>query len=198
MNGLSLPPATIRASRLSLLRNWGLLLINVSLLILLPIAWYAPLITTGLGTEAMVSRVPPVVWNYLIERFPVFALKEVSIMGAVSALWGTDRFLASVIFSFAVIVPYLKTSTLLLIHLGLLPQRLQKVLSAIGRWAMLDIFLVAILIVVMKGTGFYRIQIESGLYLFSACVLLSVFASLVLFDRETGLGLWRRCSEPSG
>ena len=47
-----------------------------------------------------------------------------------------------------------------------------------GKFAMADIFLVAIYIVVTKGVGVGRLEIAWGLYLFTICVLAGFMISL--------------------
>ncbi len=52
---------------------------------------------------------------------------------------------------------------------------LQRLLSRLhdwGRWAMLDVLVIAVLIVVVKSGAAVQVHVEPGLYLFSAAVLL--------------------------
>ena len=69
---------------------------NLSLLILYPIAWFAPLLNAGL--------------------LPLFGLKEISVMSGLQSLWETDVFLALVVTVFALFAPYAKTIGLALLH----------------------------------------------------------------------------------
>ena len=43
-----------------------------------------------------------------------------------------------------------------------------------GKLAMADVFLIALYIVLAKGAGFGTVQVAWGLYLFTACILLSL------------------------
>jgi len=54
---------------------------------------------------------------------------------------------------------------------------LLKFIDIIGRWAMLDVFLVAILVAVVKLGSFASVQPELGLVAFAAVVILTMFAS---------------------
>lgn len=132
--------------------------LNLSLLVLFPIAWFAPLIKAGL--------------------LPVFGLSEISVMSGLQSLWGTDVFLALLVTVFALFAPYLKTIGLALIHFDLLDRRLTPVLSYMGKLAMADVFLIALYIVVVKGIGIGKVETAWGLYLFTACVFVSLFVSL--------------------
>ncbi|MEP4248598.1 paraquat-inducible protein A [Tateyamaria sp.] len=131
--------------------------INLSLLILFPLSWFAPLMRAGL--------------------LPLFNLKEISVMTGLQSLWGTDVFLAIVVTVFALLAPYLKTITLALIHWRLLSPRAGPVLAILGKLAMADIFLIALYITIAKGIGIGRLETAWGLYLFTACILISIWVS---------------------
>ncbi|MFP7672744.1 paraquat-inducible protein A [Marivita sp. S0852] len=133
--------------------------INLSLLILYPIAWVAPLMRAGV--------------------LPLFGLTEISVLTGLQALWQSDIFLAVLVTLFALFAPYLKTIGLALVHFGLLSDRALPALSMLGKLAMADIFLIALYITIVKGIGFGRIETAWGLYLFSACILVSLIASVV-------------------
>jgi len=132
-------------------------ILNLSLLILYPIAWAAPLMRAGL--------------------LPLFSLDEISVLTGLQSLWASDIFLALVVTVFALFAPYLKTIGLALLHFGLLSRRLLPALHILGKLAMADIFLIALYITLTKGIGVGRIEVAWGLYLFTACILLSLFIS---------------------
>lgn len=132
---------------------------NLALLILFPIAWFAPLMRAGL--------------------LPLFGLKEVSVISGLQALWKTDIFLALLVTLFALFAPILKTAGLALIQFGLASRRLLPALHILGKLAMADIFLIAIYIVVAKGVGRAHIETAWGLYLFTFCILASLAFSVI-------------------
>lgn len=134
-----------------------LLIANISLLVVFPIAWSAPLMRAGL--------------------LPIFGLSEISILSGLAELWSTDVFLALVVAVFAIVAPYVKTIGLLAIQLGLASSRILPSIQWLGRLAMADIFLIAIYIVIAKGVGVGRIETAWGLYLFAAAVLASLAIS---------------------
>ena len=131
--------------------------INLSLLVLYPIAWFAPLMKAGL--------------------LPLFGLKEISVISGLQSLWGTDVFLALLVTVFALLAPYLKTIGLALLHWGLLSPKLLPILHFVGKLAMADVFLIALYITLTKGIGVGRIETAWGLYLFTACIVVSILIS---------------------
>lgn len=133
---------------------WG----NLALLILFPLAWFAPLMRAQL--------------------LPFFRADEISVISGLLTLWEEDVLLALIVAVFALIAPMLKTVGLALIHLGRLPARVLPVVTLLGKLAMADIFLIALYIVIAKGMGVGRLEVAWGLYLFTACILASLAFSL--------------------
>lgn len=131
--------------------------VNLCLLVLYPIAWWAPLMRAGL--------------------LPLFSLDEISVLTGLQSLWSSDIFLALAVTVFALFAPYLKTIGLALLHWRLLSPRLLPVLGILGKIAMADIFLIAVYITLAKGIGVGRIETAWGLYLFTACILASIWVS---------------------
>lgn len=137
----------------------ALRLANLTLLILFPIAWFAPLMRAGL--------------------LPLFKLSEISVVSGLQALWGSDIMLALLVTAFALFAPYLKTIGLALVHFKLADPRLTPALTVLGKLAMADVFLIALYIVVAKGVGVGRVETAWGLYLFTACILASLAISIL-------------------
>ena len=138
-------------------------LANLSLLILLPVAWFGPLLRAGL--------------------LPFFDLDAISVISGLQALWEKDVFLALLVTFFALFAPYMKTIGLALIHFRLASPRLMPALHLLGRLAMADIFLIALYIVVVKGVGMATVEVAWGLYLFTACILASLWVSFMAAKR---------------
>ena len=140
-------------------RQGGMILriLTLALLILYPIAWFAPLMRAGL--------------------LPLFGLSEISVITGLQSLWGADVFLALIVTVFALFAPYLKTIGLALVQWDLLSPRLMGVLDVMGKLAMADIFLIALYITLSKGIGVGRIETAWGLYLFTGCILLGLVLS---------------------
>jgi len=132
---------------------------NLSLLILFPIAWFAPLLRAGL--------------------LPFFALDEISVISGLQALWDKDVLLALLVTFLALVAPMIKVLGTALIQFELLSGKVKPVLTLLGRLAMADVFLVAIYIVAAKGVGIGRLETDWGLYLFTFCVLASFIITLL-------------------
>ncbi len=132
---------------------------NLALLILFPIAWFAPLLRAAL--------------------LPIFGMDEISVISGLQSLWGSDVFLALIVTAFAIFAPYLKTIGLALVHFDLLKDKVLPVLGYMGKLAMADIFLIALYVVVVKGAGRVTVEGGWGLYLFTGCVLTSILVSVL-------------------
>ncbi|WP_425052470.1 paraquat-inducible protein A [Psychromarinibacter sp. S121] len=141
-------------------------LLNLSLLILFPVAWFAPLMRAGL--------------------LPLFGLSEISVISGLQSLWQSDVVLAMLVTVFALFAPYLKTIGLALVHFDLASPRLLPALHLLGKLAMADVFLVALYIVVVKGVGMATVETAWGLYLFTACILGSLAISILTGRRMRG------------
>jgi paraquat-inducible protein A len=139
---------------------------NLSLLILFPIAWFAPLMRAGL--------------------LPIFGLSEISVISGMQALWESDVALALLVTVFALFAPYLKTIGIALSHFNLLKDNTLPVLSWIGKLAMADVFLIALYIVVIKGVGIGKVETGWGLYMFTACILASIVISALTPKAKAG------------
>ena len=133
-------------------------LLTLSLLILYPVAWFAPLMRAGL--------------------LPIFGLSEISVITGLQSLWGSDVILALTVTVFAIFAPYLKTIGLALVQWDLLDAKVQPVLHVLGKLAMADVFLIALYITLAKGIGYATIETAWGLYLFTGCILASIALSL--------------------
>ena len=125
---------------------------NLLLLLLYPLSWTAPLLKAGL--------------------LPLFGMSEISVLSGVASLWQSDRLLA-------LVAPMAKTAGLALVSFGLAPRRWLPALTALGRLAMADVFLVALYVTLAKGLGVGRVDTAWGLYLFTGCILASLLFSTV-------------------
>lgn len=132
-------------------------LANLSLLVLFPIAWFAPLLRAGL--------------------LPFFSLDEISTVIALQSLWEKDIFLALLVTFFALFSPMIKVIGTALVQFGLLNKVAIPTLEFLGKLAMADVFLVAMYIIGAKGVGIGRIETAWGLYLFTGCVIASMIVT---------------------
>ena len=129
-------------------------LLNLALLVLFPISWFAPLAPAGL--------------------LPFFGLSEMSVVSAVETLIETDLFLAVVVAAFALVAPLVKVLAVAAIQFRFFRRGALDLLDYLGKLAMADVFLIAVYVVVAKGVGIGRIETAWGLYLFTFCVIASM------------------------
>lgn len=94
-----------------------------------------------------------------------------------------ELFLFIIIFIFAIILPSVKY--LLLLAYGAYPESLNPssnmlvVLEAMSKWAMLDVFIVAILVASIKLKVFSAAETQYGLYVFVCAVIISIVCTQV-------------------
>jgi len=139
--------------------------LNLGLAICFPIAWFSPLIRTGL----LVIDDP---WGW-------FAADTITVVSGLQTLWGSDVFLAIAVTFFALVAPMLKCLGLALIDYDLLSKKTKPVLRVLGKLAMADIFILSLFVVIFKGIGIGSIEVAWGLYLFTGCVIVSMVLSLL-------------------
>lgn len=131
--------------------------LNLALLILFPVSWFAPLMRAAL--------------------LPIFGMDEISVVTGLQSLWESDIPLALAVTFLAIFAPYAKTIGLALLQFGLLSPRTLPALHVLGKLAMADVFLIALYIVIVKGAGMVTVEVAWGLYLFTACILASILVS---------------------
>jgi uncharacterized paraquat-inducible protein A len=120
----------------------------------LPFTWFMPLFRTELL---------------------VFLDNEVSVIAAARTLFEADLLLFTVIVLFGMVVPVMKLTGLLYAW-SVLPAEAGRAwigaLNKISKFSMLDIFLIAVTIVGLKGVGLGKVEIAYGLYAFASVVLM--------------------------
>lgn len=108
----------------------------------------------------------------------VFFENSFSIISGIQQLWFEGKYLLFIIIGFfSIVLPLAKLGLLFRL---LTPssqrtgqdQRLLHLMHDYGRWAMLDVMVVAMLIMSVKLGAIASIQIHAGLYVFAAAVLL--------------------------
>jgi len=87
-----------------------------------------------------------------------------------------------IIFIFSILFPLFKLSVMLYIWnspAGETVQRLLKLIHHLGKWSMLDVFVVALMVVSIKLDQMAEMQIHYGLYLFLSAVVFSMLISAI-------------------
>jgi paraquat-inducible protein A len=109
---------------------------------------------------------------------------QISVFHGLVVLWKAgELFLFLILFVFTICFPFLKINSLLAIwfYPGLTADQAKayyKFVSHLGKWSMLDVFVVAILVLTVKSTGIASIKVGSGFFLFFLSVMLTQFASI--------------------
>lgn len=113
-------------------------------------------------------------------RPKLFGGDEYTVFGAVeqlagSGLWG----LATIVIVFSVIFPLAKTLTAAVIFRSgnRTSKRSAQIMQFLGKWSMLDVFLVALLIALTQLSELRSLEPRLGLYLFAAGVILNNIAT---------------------
>ena len=145
--------------------------LNLALVVAFPVAWFAPLLRTGLLPQWQMPS-----W---LGGSTLFAPDTITVISGLQKLWETDVFLAIAVTFFALVAPMLKCLGMSLIHFNLLSFKTQPAIAMMGKLAMADIFILALYIVIAKGIGIGQIEVAWGLYLFTAGVMASLFVSFV-------------------
>jgi paraquat-inducible protein A len=128
-------------------------------LVALTISWHLPLFRTELL---------------------VFLENEVTLLGAETTLAETDLFLCAVVVLFGMMIPFMKLSALLYAWLALPHARAHSwinSISKISKFSMLDVMLIAIVIVGLKGVGMGKVKVEYGLYAYASVVIIALLLS---------------------
>lgn len=109
-----------------------------------------------------------------------FLENTVSLLSTVQQLYTEKEwFLFIIIALFSLCVPIIKITSLLLIlnvsySLDSFLDKTLRVIETIGKWSMLDVFVVALLLVSVKLGALAKVEVHYGLYSFAASVLLTM------------------------
>ena len=106
--------------------------------------------------------------------------------GVLDLIGHGDWFVGGVVFVFSIVFPLVKIGLLLdLSLLRLLHRQHQaltyRVVEFMGRWSMLDVLLLALLVMLVKMKTLLSFHLGPAVYAFSSCVALGMIASMV-FD----------------
>jgi paraquat-inducible protein A len=118
---------------------------------------------------------------------------EVSVISGLVSLWEAgEYFLFMILGVFTVAFPAVKMLALLAIWLvpALTRESAQgmfRFVSHLGKWSMLDVFVVAILVILMRSGGIAEIAIRDGVVLFTCSVLLTQTGAILTGRTVRGL-----------
>ena len=113
-------------------------------------------------------------------RVPFLWRQQVSIATGLVELWRLDLLLCAAVFLFSVLAPLVKGAALVWVWYRV-PQadarRLLDRLALLGKLAMTEVFLLAVIIVGIKGVGIGTVEVRWGLHAFVLAVVLSYAVS---------------------
>lgn len=119
----------------------------------------------------------------LVTRISFIRRHEIILVQAAYDLYQADTLLFLVVFLFGIVAPAAK----MLASAGAwyfldvrLAAKVHKVIIVLGKLSMLDIMLIAIFIVAIRGVGIGSVDMLPGLYFYVALVLSSFFVSLAM------------------
>ncbi len=153
-------------------------------------------------------------WAYLVSAFilyipanllPIMETRSLlgvqrdTIMSGVLFLWASGSWMiATVVFVASVVVPLAKLIALTLLVLSVQRRarwgavdrtRLYRLVEFVGRWSMLDVYVVALLVALVQWPSLAMVHAEAGAMAFGAVVVLTMLAAQsfdprLIWDRE--------------
>jgi len=145
---------------------------GLAALVVLYFGLFAPLLTVTIHKEL----------EYIGDV--VLSFESKSLLGSVVKLWESgDILIALVILFFSVLIPLTKTLSLMFVTVVMesrFAYGIVRFFKVIGKWSMLDVFIVATLLVYLTGSGseMSHAEVQVGLYFFLAYVIVSMLVSL--------------------
>ncbi len=108
-----------------------------------------------------------------------------SLPNSVRLMWQAKLYVvAGLILGFSIIFPFVKLTLIAIIwfviHHPIRRRRMIEILEQLGKWSMLDIFVVCIILVLTNDQFFISSKIRFGVYFFLAAIFISMFTSLII------------------
>ena len=130
---------------------------------------------------ASVAIVPATWWLPLFTaRVPFLWRQDVSIASGLVELWRLDLLLFAAVLLFSVLVPLAKGAALVWVWYRTPDRGVRRALdrlALLGKLAMAEVFLLAVMLVGLKGVGIGTVEVTWGLPAFVAAILLSLASS---------------------
>ena len=147
---------------------------------------FSVLRTWAFLVAAMIFYIPA---NFLpiMETRSFFGDQEDTIMSGIVFLWTSGSHgLAMLVFAASIVIPLFKLMSLLFLVLSVHSKsawqlkersRLYRLVHAIGRWSMLDVYVVSLLVALVQINSLAHIQAGTGAAAFGAVVVLTMLAA---------------------
>ena len=160
------------------------------------------ILLTGIAAGAFLLTLPapffrmqPRLGSTVLEQIVTFTTGEsfqgqtYSLLGGIRHLWADGQIsLATVLFLFSILFPVIKLTGLALQAGQLLPAKSPTIvwLSRLGKWSMLDVLVLAMVVVAFKAfPGGTRFELCWGTWTFALSVISGMVASQLLSGAET-------------
>lgn len=116
-----------------------------------------------------------------------FIENTISLISTIETLYNeNDWLLFTVITIFSLCIPVVKIVSLIMItnidfEPGSFLDKTLSVIETLGKWSMLDVFVVALLLVSVKLGALAKVEVHYGLYIFALSVILTLILSLWIY-----------------
>ena len=150
-------------------------------------------LTAALSLAALLLYVPANI-------YPILRMKRVGLTsdntvwsGCVALYRDNDWFVATIVFLASIVIPLLKLLGLFILVIAAMRKShgarqtrtwIYKIIEGLGRWAMLDVFVLAILVSLVKLQRLATVLPGEGLWAFCAVVVLTLLASASFLIRN--------------
>lgn len=149
---------------------------------------------TAAFTLAALALYPPAILLPIMRIDRLGTAHETGVVDGIATLAiDGHAWLAGLVLTCSVLVPILKLTGLLVLSTSRMPvsasnrRRMRHWVERLGRWGMLDVLLVAVLVSVVKLGDLVRIEPGEGAAIFAAMVACSLLASAVFDPRAVRL-----------
>lgn len=130
------------------------------------------------GTLAAGLSLPVITLTELIFNKSTYSI----LSGIIELFQNKDHVLAAVIFVFSFVFPIVKLGSLLFLWFIAIDKNSRGVvvgwLGQLGKWSMLDVYIVAMTVIIAKSSVILKAEPEIGIYFFGASVILSILTSM--------------------
>lgn len=141
-------------------------------------------ITLAFSLAALILYIPAMFFPFMTMELYGNKNSSTILEGVIDLAGRGSWFIAILVFLASVVIPVIKL--LILFYINLVPptpsnheiqKRLHDFVEIIGRWSMLDIFLLAVLIAMLKFRPWAHVEAEPGSLMFALVVVFTMIAS---------------------
>jgi paraquat-inducible protein A len=136
---------------------------------------------------SLVALVVGVIAPLLTLQKLYFIENTISLISTIQTLYNDNDWLLFIVITlFSVCIPVIKIVSLILItnvdfKPGSFLDKTLTVIETLGKWSMLDVFVVALLLVSVKLGALAKVEVHYGLYVFASSVILTMGLSFWIY-----------------